>query len=127
MKKLLLIFSLFALSSSYAVASEPEQSLCFETTLFDFGTVVRENSTHTCRFLFENRGSEPVVVLGVQTSCSCLKAECSRRPIRQGETGEVLVRLEAAKVDEGIFHRVIKVQTNRGLYLLTVKGQSVSK
>ena len=126
MRRLCFLLLWFLLVVPTAVTAQEKGDLCFDTTVCDFGTVVRENAIHTHVFHFENRGEEPVVILGVQTSCSCLKTEYSRRPLQRGEKGEITVRLEALKIDEGVFHRVIKVQTNKGLYLLTVKGQSAS-
>jgi hypothetical protein len=35
--------------------------------------------------------------------------------------------LEAAKMDVGVFHRVIEVHTNAGVNYMTVKGNSVEK
>ena len=122
---LLLLFSVFLVLPTIVMAQQ-DDDLCFETTVCDFGAVVREKAIHSYVFRFENRSKEPVVLLGVQTSCSCLKTEYSRRPLQYGDKGEITVHLEALKVDEGVFHRVIKVQTNRGLHLLAVKGQSLS-
>ena len=69
------------------VAAPKNDDLCFDATVCDFGTVVRENTIHTHVFHFENQSEEPVVILGVQTSCSCLKTEYSRRPLQKGEKG----------------------------------------
>lgn len=126
MRRLLFLSLGFMLMLPALVSAQQDGDLSFDSTVCDFGTVVRENTIHTHVFSFENRGEDPVVVLGVQTSCSCLKTEYSRRPLKRGERGEVTVHLEALKIDEGVFHRVVKVQTNKGLYLLTVKGQSAS-
>lgn len=124
MKKLLLVLLLMSITP-LVVAKGEEPALHFDTMCYDFGDVQHENKSHTCHFSFENRGEEPIVLLSVQTSCSCLKADYSRRPVRAGEKGDIAILLEASKVDVGVFHRVIKVQTNKGLYLLTVKGHSV--
>lgn len=99
----------------------------FDAKVRDFGTVPREVRNYHCEFTFTNTGDEPIVVLGVQTSCSCLRADFSRRPVKSGEQGSIVITLEAAKMDDGVFHRVIKVQTNRGVSLLTVQGNSVGK
>ena len=126
MMKLLFLISWLLLMVQGLVAAPKNDDLCFDATVCDFGTVVRENTIHTHVFHFENQSEEPVVILGVQTSCSCLKTEYSRRPLQKGEQGEITIRLEVLKIEEGVFHRIIKVQTNKGLCLLTVKGQSVS-
>lgn len=126
MRRLLFVFLGVFLISPTLVTAQQDGDLSFDSTVCDFGAVVRENTIHTHVFSFVNKGEDPLVVLGVQTSCSCLKTEYSRRPLKQGERGEVTVHLEALKIDEGVFHRVVKVQTNKGLYLLTIRGQSLS-
>lgn len=131
MKRLLLfIMSLFGVAQlSLAAMSDESQvsDIEFSATTCDFGVVPRQNRSYHCEFIYTNKGEKPIVVLGVQTSCSCLKADFSRRPVRPGEQGRIVIELEAAKVDDGVFHRVVKVQTNLGVSLLTVQGKSVPK
>ena len=126
----LFIMSLLSLAQ-VALATTPDEpqptAVEFRTTVYDFGEVPRQNRNHHCDFIYTNAGAEPIVVLGVQTSCSCLKADFSRRPVKPGEQGRIAITLEAAKMDEGVFHRVVKVQTNQGVSLLTVQGRSVPK
>lgn len=122
-------FLLFALTifASFALVDEvrAEEFAMFETSVYDFGEVPRVRRDYHCHFALKNTSSEPLVVLGVDTSCSCLKARYSRRPIPVGETIDIKVVLEAAKMNDGVFHRVVKVRTNKGVLLLTVKGVSV--
>ncbi len=126
----LFIMSLLSLVQ-VALALTPDEpqpaAVEFRTTVCNFGEVPRQNRNYHCEFVYTNVGAEPIVVLGVQTSCSCLKADFSRRPVKPGEQGRIVITLEAAKMDEGVFHRVVKVQTNQGVSLLTVQGRSVSK
>ena len=101
--------------------------LKFDKTNHDFGTILRERRKYNCVFEVENIGSEPLVVLKVLTSCSCLKAHYSRRPIMPGETSYIRVTIEAEKMQEGVFHRVIELYSNAGKSLFTVQGTSVRK
>lgn len=100
--------------------------LQFSCASHDFGTVSRRGNDLVCEFEFENSGDEPLVVLSVTTSCSCLKAECSRKPVSPGERGVVRIMLEANKVERGVFHRVIQVRSNsiEGDNILTVQGRA---
>ncbi len=121
-------FVVAVLSLVTAVAQESEKpSVVFNKSQYDFGVVPRQRCEYSCTFTMTNIGSEPVVILGVDTSCSCLKARYSRRPIAVGDSAEIRVVLEAAKVNDGVFNRVVKVRTNKGVSLLTVKGVSVEK
>jgi len=118
--------AVLALATVVAQGSE-KSAVIFDKSQYDFGVVPRQRCEYSCTFTMTNIGSEPVVILGVDTSCSCLKARYSRRPIVVGGSAEIRVLLEAAKVNDGVFNRVVKVRTNKGVSLLTVKGVSVEK
>jgi hypothetical protein len=98
--------------------------ISFERTECDFGEVLRKGEDKVCIFRFVNDGTEPLVVLSATTSCSCLKAEFSRKPIGVGEKGEVKLVLESKKVDKGVFRRIVQIRSNSvsGTEIITIKG-----
>ena len=65
--------------------------LKFEQMEYDFGEVSRRGENRSCVFRFVNDGTEPLVVLSATTTCSCLKAEFSRKPGGVGESGAIRV------------------------------------
>lgn len=127
MKRLFAIVSLLMLSLSAMAEQNSENGVVFDKNVFDFGNVQRENRDYSCSFIIENRAEKPLVVLSVKTSCSCLKAKYSRRPLKTGEKSCITMTLEAAKMEPGIFHRVVEVETNAGVYRIVVKGNSIGK
>ncbi|MBQ2417799.1 MAG: DUF1573 domain-containing protein [Alistipes sp.] len=127
MKRLFTIVSLLMLSFSAMAEQNSENGVVFDKNVFDFGNVQRENRDYSCSFIIENRAEKPLVVLSVKTSCSCLKAKYSRRPLKTGEKSCITMTLEAAKMEPGIFHRVVEVETNAGVYRIVVKGNSIGK
>ena len=127
MKRLFAVVSLLMLSFSAMAEQNSENGVVFDKNVFDFGNVQRENRDYSCSFIIENRAEKPLVVLSVKTSCSCLKAKYSRRPLKTGEKSCITMTLEAAKMEPGIFHRVVEVETNAGVYRIVVKGNSVAK
>ena len=127
MKRLFAIVSLLMLSFSAMAEQNSEGGVVFDKNVFDFGNVQRENRDYSCSFIVENRAEKPLVLLSVKTSCSCLKAKYSRRPLKTGEKSCITMTLEAAKMEPGIFHRVVEVETNAGVYRIVVKGNSVAK
>lgn len=130
MKKILLLFSLLMLSVSafgQSNSSTEKSGVVFDKKVFDFGDVVRENKNYTCTFIVENQTDKPLVLLSVKTSCSCLKASYVRRPLKVGQTTEIVMTLEAAKMEPGLFNRVVEVNTNAGISYITVRGNSVEK
>ena len=130
MKKILLLFSLLMLSISAFGQnnnSTEKSGVVFDKKVFDFGNVLRENKNYTCTFVVENQTDKPLVLLSVKTSCSCLKASYVRRPLKVGQTTEIVMTLEAAKMEPGLFNRVVEVNTNAGISYITVRGNSVEK
>lgn len=98
--------------------------LAFEQTEYDFGEVSRRGNDKSCVFRFVNDGTEPLVVLSATTSCSCLKAEFSRKPVAVGESGEVRLTLESKKVEKGVLRRIVQIRSNSvsGTEIITIKG-----
>lgn len=130
MKRILLFLLLILLAApAFAQNSEATEKsgISFDKKVYDFGDVLRENKNHTCTFVLENKTDKPLVILAVKTSCSCLKASYLRRPLKVGDTTEIVMALEAAKMERGLFHRVVEVQTNAGTAYITVRGNSVEK
>lgn len=126
MRRLLTILALLMLGFT-AVAEQKSEGVVFDKQVFDFGDVMRENKDYTCSFVVENKSDKPLVLLSVKTSCSCLKAKYSRRPLKTGEKGSITMTLEAGKMEPGVFHRVVEVETNAGVYRIVVQGNSVEK
>ena len=56
-------------------------------TLWNVGDVPRKGGDVTHDFHFRNEGTEPLVVLRVITSCSCVKASFPKRPVTTGGAG----------------------------------------
>lgn len=130
MKKILLVLSLLMLSASafgQQSGSAEKSGIVFDKKAFDFGDVLRENKNYTCVFTLENKTDKPLVLLSVKTSCSCLKAQYVRRPLKVGQTTDIVMTLEAGKMEKGVFHRVVEVHTNSGVAYITVRGNSIEK
>ena len=73
-----------------------------------------------------SRTTVPLVVTRVFTSCSCLKASYSKRPIPPGGTGVIRITYEPYKSEPGTFYKVIQVYSNstEGRTVITVQGSS---
>ena len=98
--------------------------IAFEQTEMDLGDISRKGDNKRCIFRFVNDGVEPLVILSATTTCSCLKAEFSRKPIAVGESGEIVLSLESKKVENGIFRRIVQIRSTStsGTEILTIKG-----
>ena len=69
------------------------------------GDLVRE-------FRFVNDGTAPLVLVRVITSCSCLKASFSKRPVEPADSGVIRIIYEPHKSEPGAFNKVIQVYSN---------------
>lgn len=115
--------------SLFAAAAQTTDGahLKLDAATLDFGDVQRRGGDLVREIGFVNDGSSPLVILSVTTSCSCLKADYSRKPVAAGERGVIKIIYEARKMELGVFHRVIQVRSNSadGVNLITVQGNSL--
>lgn len=131
MRTLLLVFCCAMMllpyggSAQSAPKAQPKGAhVKFEKTAINFGEVSRNGENQRCVFRFVNDGTEPLVILSAITSCSCVKANFSRKPIAVGEKGTIELLIEVKKMEKGLFHRVVQVRSNSvgGTENLTIEG-----
>ena len=72
-------------------------------------------------------GTAPLVLVRVITSCSCLKASFSKRPVEPADSGVIRITYEPHKSEPGAFNKVIQVYSNSvdGRDVITVQGNSI--
>lgn len=93
---------LLALGASVA-GPRPAQSaaglerspLAFHQYMVNLGEVPARRN-HYARFAFTNRASQPVEIRELKTSCGCLSEHLKKRVFEPGETGELVLRIQAA-------------------------------
>ena len=78
-------------------------------------------------FKFKNTSDKPLIVKNVKTSCGCTAPSYPKAPIFSGDSGEITVKYDAAKV--GKFKKSITVQTNvdDAPIILYIEGEVVGK
>ena len=131
--KTLLLTLIAALSLTTASAAGDGQTdgahLAFEDATYDFGDVPRKGGDLVHEFRFTNDGTEPLVLLRVIISCSCLKADFSKRPVAPGDSGVVRITYQPHKSEPGAFNKVIQIYSNSvdGRDVVTVQGNSIDE
>lgn len=103
--------------------------MTFTSNSYDFGDIARKGGDVECTFEFVNDGDKPLVITRVVTSCSCTKAEYSKKPIPAGAKSTIKIIYEPHKKEPGVFHKVIQIFTNTAdkRKIVTVKGNSIDK
>ncbi len=95
--------------------------LAFADISHDFGTV-QEGPDATCKFVFTNKGKEPIIIQKAQASCGCTVPTYSKEPIAPGQDGTIDVAFHTQGKPAGAFQKTITVTTNAGVKILTIKG-----
>ncbi len=108
-------------------ATKKGAQMTFVTNSYDFGDIARKGGDVECTFEFVNDGDTPLVITRVVTSCSCTKAEYSKKPIPAGAKSTIKIVYEPHKKEPGVFHKVIQIFTNTAdkRKIVTVKGNSI--
>ncbi|MBN2481285.1 MAG: DUF1573 domain-containing protein [Bacteroidales bacterium] len=130
MKKFLsvLTISIFyvSLSCSQSLQSDNRNNIDglairFEETEHDYGNIA-EGGDGTYEFIFQNIGSEPLLLNNVRSSCGCTVPEWSKEPIPAGETGIIKVSYNTRIT--GSFSKSITVYTSADEkpVVLVIKG-----
>lgn len=113
--------------SQEKAAPKKGAQMTFRNNSHNFGDIARKGGDVECTFEFVNDGDAPLVITRVVTSCSCTKAEYSKKPIPAGATSTMKIIYEPHKKEPGVFHKVIQIFTNTPdkRKIVTVKGNSL--
>lgn len=124
MRTLRISFCILAAARVGIAAAVAQSPLKFVETAHDFGTIAEEGGAVAHTFRFTNISSEPLVIVNAAASCGCTKAEFSRKPVKTGAEGEIVVRFDPMNYP-GAFARKITIFTSAGRLpeQLTVSGR----
>jgi hypothetical protein len=97
-------------SMAWAQDSGDAAKIVFLDATHDFGDI-KQGDQVEWTFKFENKGSAPLVLTNVATTCGCTAPEWPREPILPGESSEIKVRFNSAgKI--GMQNKVITIYSN---------------
>ena len=105
----ILLIALFTL-----IYGELEAKIYFEKKTHDFGVIAEDGGAVECDFTLHNMSSVSVVIVAVNSSCGCTKAEFSRKPILPSSSSVIKVVFNPMNYP-GKFSRKITVVTNDGV------------
>ncbi len=87
------------------------QQLEFSSSKWDFGTIAEDGGEVSHTFEFENRGSTPIVIITVHTTCGCTSTNYTRKPIVAGERSTLEVSYDPMN-RPGEFAKTISILTS---------------
>ncbi len=96
----------------------------FDSVAYDYGNVQQGgNGVH--EFVFENTGSQPLVLSNVRSSCGCTVPQWPKDPIKSGEKASIKVQYNTRLM--GPFSKSITVYSNgsKTPVILRIKGTVV--
>ncbi len=76
------------------MASMEKTSIAFTKTEIDLGTI-KQGVPKTINIPFTNKGSNPLMIYNVETSCGCTEAKWPDKPIKTKMQGEISVTYDA--------------------------------
>ena len=132
MKKLGILFVclVFGTVSIMAQTSDNKENAAnkpvikFDKTVHNYGTIEYQ-SDGTCKFEFENTGSEPLLLTKVRSSCGCTTPRWPKEPVKPGEKETIKVKYNTRI--HGSFSKTIWVYSNadNSPITLRIKGKVV--
>jgi hypothetical protein len=126
MKKLILAMFTVLMASMYSHAQSGRDSIVFEKTVHDYGTIVQSGNGEI-EFVFVNKGTKPIVLNSVSASCGCTSPSWTKTPVLPGEKGSVKVKYNTEIL--GAFTKTVNVASNasNSSVILTIRGNVVQK
>lgn len=90
----------------------------------DFGRVAEKGKKVSYDFTFRNTGDCPLVITRVASSCKCVDAGYTKRPVPPGGEGVITVTYNPRK-QQGVFRKAIQVYSNDPdeMHIVIVKGE----
>ncbi|MFI3319276.1 MAG: DUF1573 domain-containing protein [Rikenellaceae bacterium] len=94
----------------------------------NFGRVSRHSDNLSHTFKLYNHGTSPLVITDVTTTCTCLKAKYSKRPLMPKDSMEMKIIYDIKRKEVGTFSKIVKIYsnaTNAPFEVITINGESV--
>jgi hypothetical protein len=123
MKKILVLLSLFLVSSFNGFSQTEGPNIEFESTVVDYGEILK-GSNGIRVFTFTNTGDSPLEISKVYSSCGCTIPKKPEAPIAPGKKGEIQVKYDTNRL--GPIRKTITVNSNdtaTPIVSLKIKGK----
>lgn len=111
------------LSSFGVSAQKAKPHMEFGSKIHDFGKFKEEQGKQVYSFEFINKGTSPIIIKNVRSSCGCTSPNWSKAPVAPGQKGFIKATFDP-KNRPGPFNKSITVtaNTNPTISILRIKG-----
>ena len=99
-------------SNRQVVVEQGPAQIVFDEMLYEFGARQYDSDVLKHDFVFVNKGSLPLVIQKIVTTCGCLQVDYPKEPVPSGEEGVIHVTLDTSDVPKGYLKRTISVYSN---------------
>lgn len=95
-------------------------------TVHDFGSIVF-GANGKVDFTFTNKGTKPLIISDVKSSCGCTVPSWTKEPVEPGKTGVIKIVYDTK--EGGVFHKIVEVFSNadNSPVKLEIRGKVNSK
>ncbi|CAD5256315.1 MULTISPECIES: DUF1573 domain-containing protein [unclassified Imperialibacter] len=105
-----MLASAVAVQAQDAATEKKGPEIKFEESTHDFGDITQGDKVEYV-FAFSNKGTEPLILSRVLTTCGCTAPSWPKEPIAPGEKGEVKVSFNSTG-KMGMQNKVITIISN---------------
>ena len=105
-------------------AQQTDTTIVFTKLTHDFGVIVKSDGTQTYSFEFTNKGTHPVSIQKVTSSCGCTSSDWTKEPVEPGKKGYVTVSYKPSHVTT--FNKSVTVNMAGGspeVVVLQIRGK----
>ena len=93
-------------------AQQSDTTVVFNKLTHDFGVIAENDGSQSYSFEFTNKGTDPVMIQKVVSSCGCTTPDWSKEPVAPGGKGYVKVTYKPSGVTT--FNKSITVNIANG-------------
>lgn len=125
MLKHTLLLSIMLLIATFSFGDEGQKAqIKFEQKVFKFDTISVDGKSQSYEFVFENKGTAPLVISRSYVNCKCTKVTYDKSPILPGKKGKIKVTFKPKGQKVGAFSKNIQIYSNAGnkREILTIMG-----
>ncbi len=110
--------------SSFGLSAQNSKPIMeFESKMHNFGNFKEESGKQVYSFEFVNKGTSPIIIKNVHSSCGCTSPNWSKAPVAPGQKGFIKATFDP-KNRPGPFNKSITItaNTNPSIAILRIKG-----